>query len=219
MGKHNRRRKRYPKEGQDAPDLFDNRQPYRRGTQEPPRMPPASSKRGYNPFQHYLQPQRPAPNPNQNPNDGAKRKASLSNQAEWENRQRNLKRYLVQILNQAAQKIELWFPDMDMGTTQHSSESDSEEEMDWQPEDEVIIPQACEVRYIWDLDKGTRFERPPFEGTACYGFPGVGFSQRRLGLGSELRGPWELGSWCAGAAGTGRALEIRNNEEDMLNSP
>jgi len=142
----------------------------------------------------------------------------MSHQVEWENRQRNLKRYLVQILNQSVQMIELWLPNVDTNATQDFSDSDSGEEMDWRPEHEVIIPQPYEVRYIWDLGE-TRFENPPLEHMGCYEYPDVGLGQKGLGLGSGLRGAADMGSWCPGVAGAGRALEIRSNEEGTLGSP
>lgn len=51
---------------------------------------------------------------------------------------RKLKEYLVRSLNQALNQIEQWCPDP------------TADEMDWQHEEEIVVPQPQDVCYVWD---------------------------------------------------------------------
>lgn len=53
---------------------------------------------------------------------------------------KRLKDYLVLSLNQALNQIEQWYP-----------ETPSDDEMDWQHEEEIVVTQPQEVCYIWDF--------------------------------------------------------------------
>ncbi|PBP24332.1 hypothetical protein BUE80_DR004655 [Diplocarpon rosae] len=52
---------------------------------------------------------------------------------------KRLKAYLIRTLNQALVQVEQWYPD-----------NPSDEEMDWQHEEEIVVTQPQEVCYPWD---------------------------------------------------------------------
>lgn len=76
-------------------------------------------------------------------------------------------------MNQNLQQIQQWYPD--------EEENLSNDEMDWQPENEILIlPPICEIRYVCDpepaelglrracgigLDKTDVYQEPPMLGT------------------------------------------------------
>lgn len=146
--------------------LIGNHQCYNGGRYHPHGMPsmhyPPSMHPDYNPFQHYNVTS-PPPSPDQNNSLFQHRRSpSLSStptpdtelEAEWMQCQGNLKTHLVQTLNRAVQTIELWIPEADT----RSSGSEAEDEMDWQSEREIVIPQPFGVRYIWDVLNDVRAE-------------------------------------------------------------
>ncbi|CZR67345.1 uncharacterized protein PAC_17244 [Phialocephala subalpina] len=179
MGKRGRRRNcqqtQYQDEGQEAQDCSD----HQRGIHKP-----QGFKQNHNPFEKHFRPHPPygAMNPNPNRNPFAKlhhnphpnptfnppcgqRAHTRLNQTyrgyNWENHHLILKRRIIQALNTVVRQINIFLPDND---AYPSSDSDTEEEMDWQPEHEVIIPQPFEVVYPWPAGIGNNvdFERPPW---------------------------------------------------------
>jgi len=70
---------------------------------------------------------------------------------------REHKAYLRQVLEDQRQHIERWFPD----------DRDSEDEMDWQPEQEIIVQQPVKIIYRWPREYGGTGQDGTVESFGC----------------------------------------------------
>ena len=126
-----------------------------------------------NPFQRNNRPQRP-PNASTDGHDIARTPRGFDEKA-FMLKSKHLKQHLLQSMNQNLREIQQWYPD--------EEENANDDEMDWQPETEILIPPpACEIRYVWDPEPA----KPALQGVCSLELEEADRCQEPLKRGIEM---------------------------------